>query len=623
MREKKAKKRMTQTQNQQEITRSYPAIDTYAVIGNLHTVALIGKNGSLDWCCLPRFDSPSVFGVLLDAQKGGFFRIAPLDEHQHIAQKHWYLPETNVLVTRFLTQDGVGELTDFMPIKQLDTPDYAHAILRSVTVVSGTLTFALQCQPACDFARARQQLTLREHGALFESDHLNLALSSSLSLQEDGQGGVLAHFTLQEGQSASFQLESSRHATSVPAPLNESRYQEVLGETVHFWRNWLARCQYQGRWREMVQRSALILKLLTYAPTGAMVAAPTTSLPEAIGGDRNWDYRYTWLRDASFSMRSLLTLGFTEEADAFFRWLEDRCHEVEANGSLQPLYTLDGKRHLPEVNLDHLQGYRNSAPVRIGNEASAQEQLDVYGEVMDAIYRYNCHRPISYHLWQKVVHLLDWLLAHWQLPDAGFWEVRGTPRHYVDSRVMSWIAFDRALRLARDRGLPTPLEKWTRASAEIYRQVMEQGWNPHAGSFVQAYENEALDASALLMILRDFASPLDPLMLKTLERIQRELGCGALVHRYSLEHAREDGLGKVEGTFNACSFWLAEALARAGRVGDARSHLEKLLSYSNEVGLYSEKLGPTGEALGNFPQALTHLALIRACSAVDRALNEA
>ena len=601
--------------------KEYVPIGDYGVIGDLHTVALVGKNGSIDWCCLPRFDSPSVFAAILDANKGGFFRLCPSDTHQHIARKQIYIPETNVLVTRFLTADGIGEITDFMPIKQPGTDGEEHTIIRSVTVVSGSLSFEMTCRPAFNYARDTSTITLLEHGASLHSQSSTLILSSPISLQEDAQGGVQATFTVHAGQPIHFVLKRVKESRHEQPLLTDDQYQKLLQETIHYWRNWLSQCTYRGRWREMVQRSALALKLLIYAPTGAIVAAPTTSLPEDLGGDRNWDYRYTWLRDASFSLYSLLALGFTEEAEAFMRWLNARCHERKDSDALQPMYGIDGSHELKELTLDHLEGYRKSVPVHISNGAYTQMQLDVYGEVMDAIYLSNRHTAISYQLWEDIIRLLDWLTKHWQEPDAGLWEVRGDPKHYVDSRMMSWVAFDRALRLARHQGFPATMEEWTKTSAQIYRQVMEQGWSEQEQSFVQRYGSNALDASALLMVTTRFTSPTDLHMLSTIERIQRELEVGALVHRYSPEEAEQDGLGSVEGTFNACSFWLAEVLARAGRVDEARLFLEKILSYSNEVGLYSEKLSSTGEALGNYPQALTHLALISACDTIDRALD--
>ncbi|MBV9614196.1 MAG: glycoside hydrolase family 15 protein, partial [Ktedonobacteraceae bacterium] len=532
-----------------------------------------------------------------------------------------YLPETNILISRFLTVDGVGELTDFMPIKRSGSAKHQHHILRSVSVVRGTLSFEIICKPAFNYARDPHTVTLSSHGAIFHSSSLCLALISSVPLEQDDQGAVRATFTLHQGQSARFLLESAENSDIVARDDSHAHYQQSFNETRHYWQGWLAQCQYKGRWREMVERSALVLKLLTYAPTGAIVAAATTSLPETLGGPRNWDYRYTWLRDAAFSLYSLLTLGFTQEAEAFMGWLDARCHELGEHGTLQPMYTIHGGHDLTEITLDHLEGYQQSRPVRIGNGAYKQNQLDIYGELMDAIYIYNKYDAISYDLWQNLRRLLEWLNNHWQDPDEGIWEVRGGPRHFVHSRLMSWVAFDRALRLTRHRGLPAPMANWMQTSATIYEEIMHKGWNEKVKSFVQYYGSDAVDASALLMVITQFAGATDPRILSTIERIRKELSSDSLVSRYNPKTAADDGLGSLEGTFSPCSFWMAEALARAGKLEDARLMLEKMLTYSNHVGLYAEEIGPTGEALGNFPQAFTHLALITACTNIDAALN--
>ncbi|HLI07393.1 MAG TPA: glycoside hydrolase family 15 protein [Ktedonobacteraceae bacterium] len=600
----------------------YLPIDDYAVIGDLHTVALVGKNGSIDWCCIPRFDSPSVFGAILDAEKGGFFRISP-PETPGMGYKQLYLPETNILITRFLTVDGVGEITDFMPIKQVDSTHLQHHIIRMVKVVRGTLSFEMTCRPAFNYAQDAHETYVANEGAIFSSQNLCLGLSSTVPVEEDGKGGVRATFTLHTHQEAYFVLESAKTGDISPSHIYPARVHEAFQETVRYWRVWLAQCTYRGRWRETVQRSALVLKLLTYAPTGAIVAAPTTSLPETIGGSRNWDYRYTWLRDSSFTLYSLLTLGFTEEARAFMSFLDARCHELKENGTLQPMYGIDGEHELTEYTLPNLSGYRNSRPVRVGNAAYKQLQLDIYGELMDAVYIYNRYDTISYDLWQNLRRLLSWLNVHWQEPDEGIWEVRGGPRHFVHSRLMSWVAFDRALRLARHRGLPAPMSEWMETSAQIYEQIMDKGWDPKVRSFVQYYGTTAVDASSLLMVLTNFAGATDPRIVSTLDRIQRELTTDSLVHRYNPQKAANDGLGSVEGTFSACSFWFAEALARAGRLDEARLMLEKMLTYSNHVGLYAEEIGLTGEALGNYPQAFTHLSLITACYNIDQILSKA
>lgn len=613
---------MDQSKNQASSERAYLPIEDYAVIGDLHTVALVGMNGSIDWCCLPRFDSPSVFGALLDVQKGGFFRIAPTNV-EHARYRQLYIPETNVLISRFLTVDGVGEIIDFMPIKKVGSAEHAHYLIRSVSVVRGTLPFELVCRPAFNYARDTHTVHISDGGATFLSQSFCLGLTSNVPLEEDGQGGVRAQFTLHEGQTIHFMLESAKGADLQPGHLTDREYRAAAEETIRFWRRWLAQCQYKGRWREMVQRSALVLKLLTYAPSGAIVAAPTTSLPETLGGSRNWDYRYSWLRDSAFTLYSLLILGFSQEAEAFMGWLNARCHELKENGSLQPMYTIDGKHDLQEVTLDHLEGYRQSAPVRIGNGAYKQQQLDIYGELMDAVYIYNRYDAISYDLWINLRRLLGWLSEHWQEPDEGIWEVRGGQKHFVHSRLMSWIAFDRALRLVRHRGLPAPMGDWMRLSAQIYEEIMDKGWHKAKKSFVQYYGSDAIDASALLMVLTKFAGPTDPRILSTIDRIQIELTNDSLVSRYNPKTAADDGLGSIEGTFSPCSFWMAESLARAGRVDEGRLMLEKMLTYSNHVGLYAEEIGPTGEALGNYPQAFTHLSLITACYNIDQALNNA
>ena len=599
---------------------SYLPIEDYAVIGDLHTVALVGKNGSIDWCCLPRFDSPSVFGALLDVEKGGFFRLSPTDMHD-VTLKQLYFPGTNVLLTRFLSVDSVGEVTDFMPIKQVGTAKELHQIIRSVGVVHGSMSFTLVCRPAFNYARDTHSVQLSQEGAVFRDQGFSLELASPVSLELDQKGGVQATFTLHAGQAVHFLLKSSQEAEQTPQKLTEEQYQAAFHDTLHYWHIWLAQSTYQGRWREMVQRSALVLKLLTYAPTGAIVAAPTTSLPENIGGTRNWDYRYTWLRDSSFTLYSLLTLGFTQEAEAFMGWLEARCHETKDNGSLQPMYGIDGKRELTEITLDNLEGYRKSGPVRIGNAAYKQKQLDIYGEVMDAIHIYNHYDAISYDLWEDVLRLLDWLRNNWQEPDEGIWEVRGGAKPFLHSRLMSWVAFDRAIRVVRARGWPAPEEAWRQKRTTIYQQIMTKGWNPRVHSFVQYYGSDTVDASALLLMITNFTGTKEPRMLSTIDRIQKELASGALVRRYNPKTAANDGFTSQEGTFGACSFWLIENLALAGRLDEARLLLEKLLSYSNHVGLYAEEISPTGEALGNFPQAFTHLALITACYHLDQALS--
>jgi GH15 family glucan-1,4-alpha-glucosidase len=604
----------------------YLPISDYAIIGDLHTVALIGKNGSIDWYCCPRIDSPSIFGSLLDANKGGFFRVHASDASSEYHQL--YYPDTNVLLTRFATPDGYAELTDFMPIKGRKTDEFEHALIRSVNVIYGSLEIVMTCRPAFNYARDSHRVEISSEGALFCSDGLSLALTSPVPLQEDGQGGVTATFTLHNGESAHFLLKAMDEDDRFPQGLSDERYQPAFQRTLRYWYEWIAQCTYQGRWREMIHRSALTLKLLTYAPSGAVVAAATTSLPEALGGVRNWDYRFVWLRDAAFTLYSLLNLGFFREASAFMDWLNDRCHELKPGGMLQPLYGVNGEQILTEVTLDHLEGYCGSRPVRIGNGAYTQKQLDIYGEVMDAIYIYNRYDAISYDLWQNLQRLLNWLNEHWQERDEGIWEVRGGQQHFVHSRLMSWVAFDRALRIAQNWGWPAPRTTWEATRTAIYEEIMARGWNYTKRSFVQCYGGDVVDASVLLMVLTKFVGPREPRMLATIERIKRELSLGPSILRYDPRAAADDGLeGGIEGAFSACGFWFVESLARMGPLAgpqnlvDARIRLEKLLTLGNHVGLYAEEISTTGQALGNFPQAFTHLALISACLALDSALD--
>jgi GH15 family glucan-1,4-alpha-glucosidase len=599
----------------------YAPIEDHGVIGDLHTVALVATDGTIDWYCPERFDAPSVFGSILDADKAGRFRIAPEDDAGNV--KQLYLPDTNVLITRFLTPHGVGEVQDFMPIHEEASSGDPQRIIRRVLCVRGSMAFRLDCEPAFDYARAGHELRMGIGGAVFATPDVALALGSPVPLTADG-GSVHAVFTLHAGDVRTFCLSVVPIDTVETAPLPDDEAQRLFDTTVRFWRGWLSTCTYRGRWRETVRRSVLGLKLLTYKPTGAIVAAPTASLPEGIGGVRNWDYRYTWIRDSAFTLYAFLRLGFTREAEAFMGFLRERAFELaDTEGPpLQIMYGIDGRHHLEEVELTHLDGYAGSRPVRIGNGAAGQIQLDIYGELIDAIYLYNKFgSPISYDLWLVVVKLLDYLARNWRTKDEGIWEVRGGRQEFTYSRLMSWVAFERAIRMARQRGLPCPLVEWIAIRDEIFAEIMTRGWNEEKGAFVQTLDGEALDASNLLMPLVRFIAPSDPRMLSTLDAIGRELVSDSLVYRYAIDHAASDGLEGEEGTFSICSFWWVEALARAGRLEEARLTFEKMLTYANHLGLYSEEIGPSGEALGNFPQAFTHLSMISAAVYLDRALD--
>ncbi len=595
----------------------YLPIEQHGIIGDLHTVALVGTDGTIDWYCPERFDSPSVFAAILDAEKGGYYRIAPADNSH--TTKQLYFPDTNVLITRFLTPHGVGEVQDFMAIHR--DPAHRRRLARRVICVRGEMPFVLECEPRFDYARAEHETIITELGAVFRSADLALMLESKVPMERTEQG-VRAAYTLHAGDSCTFLLEVC-HRDQQPGMIDEEEAGEAFNRTVRYWRGWLANSTYRGRWREMVHRSALTLKLLTYRPTGALVAAPTTSLPEGIGGQRNWDYRYTWIRDAAFSLYGLLRLGFTEEAEAFMGWLSDRYRESagRGDGPLQIMYCIDGRPDMEEQVLDHLEGYRGSSPVRVGNGAATQLQLDTYGELIDSVYLYNKYgQPISYDDWSALVGIVEWICDNWDRPDEGIWEVRGGRQNFTYSRMMCWVAIERAIRMARQRGLPADLNRWRDQRDAITQQIMERGWRPQRNAFVQHYDTDVLDASVLLMPLTKFIAPRDPRWLSTLDAVGEELVSDSLVYRYNIE-ASPDGLEGEEGTFSICTFWYVEAMARAGHLDEARLAFEKMLTYANHVGLYSEEIGPSGEALGNFPQAFTHLALISAAVNLDAQLG--
>jgi GH15 family glucan-1,4-alpha-glucosidase len=595
---------------------SYLPIEDHGVIGDLHTAALVGTNGTIDWLCLPTFDSPSVFCSILDDEKGGHFSLRPMN---YTRTQQLYLPDTNVLLTRFLSPDGVAEVMDFMPV--LGTSREHHRLVRGARVVRGSMDFEVECRPAFDYARQEHEVSVEQTGAIFRGRDISLGLATDVPLREGPGGSARARFALKEGVGISFVLAELGDGEVPGEALSQGGFNEALARTMEYWRRWISGCTYNGRWREIIRRSALVLKLMVYDPTGALVAAPTMGLPEWIGGERNWDYRYTWLRDAAFTLYALISIGFDEEAQNFMGWLRDRIQE-DTDGLLQPLYGIDGRARIHEEELSHLAGYKNSRPVRLGNAAYGQLQLDLYGAMLDAAYLYNKHgAPLDYDLWQNLRRVLDWLTENWRQPDEGIWEVRGGPKHFVSSKLLSWVALERAVRISRQRGLPADEGRLVEVRDEIYEEIMAKGWSPERKSFVQHYGSDALDASLLLMPLMKFVGPTDPRWLATLDRIQEELAYDNLVHRYDVRRAAPDGLEEPEGSFNMCSFWLVECLTQAGRLDEARLALEKMFSYANHLGLYSEEIGPSGEALGNFPQAFTHLGLISAAIHLDRALG--
>ncbi|HEV3475881.1 MAG TPA: glycoside hydrolase family 15 protein, partial [Rubrobacteraceae bacterium] len=556
----------------------YLPIEDHGIVGDLHTAALVGTDGTIDWLCLPTFDSPSVFCSILDDEKGGSFRLRPVE---YVHSHQLYLPDTNVLITRFFSSEGMAETLDFMPI--LSRRGERHRLVRNVRIVRGRMTFDVECRPAFDYAREGHSVFVGKLGAVFVSDgsyHPTLRLSTEVPLEKRIDGGAGARFTLGAGERTTFVLAEIEEGEEPAEALSDWDFDALLRGTLEYWRRWVARSTYEGRWREEVHRSALALKLMVYDPTGALVAAPTMGLPERIGGERNWDYRYTWLRDASFTLYALISIGFDEEAGNFMGWLRDRCAS-DKDGLLQPLYGIDGRAHIEETELDHLSGYMNSRPVRLGNAAYRQVQLDLYGAILDAAYLYNKHgTPLDYDLWMSLRRILDWLSANWREPDEGIWEVRGGKRQFVNSKLMSWVALERAGRVTRRRGLPAGNGEWIAERDRIYEEIMEKGWNPQKGSFVQHYGSDAIDASLLLMPLMKFVGPTDPRWLATLDRIQRELAHDVLVDRYRQDDAAPDGMSGEEGSFSICSFWLVECLTRAGRLEEARLALEKMFSYA-------------------------------------------
>jgi GH15 family glucan-1,4-alpha-glucosidase len=595
----------------------YLPVSEHGLIGDLHCVALVGTNGTIDWHCCPSFDAPSVFGSLLDADRGGSFALAP---EAPAKTRQYYLPDTNVLITRFFARDGVSEIQDFMPVGG-PAEEQRHRVIRRVLCVRGAMSFRARIAPRFNYGTDPHALTETEAGLIFTASSLTVCLTATVPVEHDDRD-VTAEFSLTEGESAVFALDEASGGAE-PRPCSAEEAWELGEATTEFWRRWLSASRYRGRWREIVHRSALTLKLLTYAPTGAIVAAPTTSLPEQIGGERNWDYRYVWIRDAAFCIYALLRLGFTSEADAFMRFILELAPmgEGSASGQMQVMYGIDGRTELPERELRHLAGYLGSRPVRVGNGAAKQLQLDIYGELMDSVYLYDrWHQPISSAQWDAITVGAEWLCDHWDQPDEGIWETRGGPKKFLYSQLMCWVAMERAVRLAMRRGLPANLERWQTVRDAIYRRIMDRGWSPELKAFTQYEGGTVLDAAVLMMPLVKFISPTDPKWLSTLDALTASLVSDSLVYRYDPQ-ASPDGVRGEEGTFSVCSFWYVEALTRAGRLDEARLAFEKMLTYANHVGLYAEQISRAGEQQGNFPQALTHLALISAAYNLDRALG--
>jgi GH15 family glucan-1,4-alpha-glucosidase len=594
--------------------KEYQPIENYGVIGDLETVALVGMDASIDFMCFPHFDSPTIFAALLDADKGGHFQIAPLLDHHKC--KQIYLPDSAILLSRFLSDDGIAEISDFMPLAERSD---GQNLVRRAKTVRGEVRFRMRCAPRFDYGRAKHRIERSGNDVLFISEGAEqtaLRLRGEVPMRVEGDDAV-AEFTCESEKSAGFVLENASDGEKSSRP----RYiANAFKETLNFWQNWMAKSRYKGRWREMVNRSALTLKLLTSRRHGSIVAAPTFGLPEEVGGARNWDYRFTWIRDASFSIYALMRLGYTDEATAFMRWIEERCRELEPGTPLNIMYRIDGSHEMEETILHDFDGYKGSRPVRIGNSAHRQLQLDVFGELLDAVYIYDSLEPISYDFWCNLVRLVDWVTENWCRPDEGIWEVRGGRHEFLYSRLMCWVAIDRGVRLARKRSFPAPLDRWAAVRDTIFRDIYENFWNAKRETFVQYKGADAVDAATLLMPIVKFIGSNDPRWRSTLKEINKRLVEDSLVYRYSQYEAANDGLPGREGTFSMCSFWNVECLARAGDLKQARFYFDKALGYANHLGLYSEELGLRGEQLGNFPQALTHMSLISAAHYLDESL---
>jgi GH15 family glucan-1,4-alpha-glucosidase len=575
----------------------YPTISDHGLIGDLQTAALVSTDGTVDFFCCPRFDSASVFASLLGADRGGYFKVSP--ERDGSVTRQLYFPDTAMLITRFMTPDGVGEIVDFMPVIR-GGPTDRHRLVRQARMARGSMKFRLELEPAFDYGRAEHTVEVTENGALFGSDGMELTLHTSGRRPQSEGGakveqvgrGLRGTFSLREGQTVGVVLESMG---GQPRAVPPEEVELLAADTAAFWKGWLGRSTYAGRWREVVSRSAMTLKLLTYAPTGAPVAAATFGLPEQVGGERNWDYRFTWVRDGSLSVHALAGLGYLDEAAGFGKWLRDRVTESTITGDSDPIkimYRVDGSSDLSEQTMDHFDGWRGSRPVRIGNDAVGQLQLDIYGEALDAIRtgdRYGL--PMAHAGWLELTRIIDWLADHWDQPDEGIWETRGGREDFTYGRSQCWVALDSAIRLAERHGRPANLAKWAAARDQLYRQIMERGWKTRAQAFTQHYGTDVLDSSVLLMPLSGFITATDPMWLSTLDAIDRELVPDSLVYRYN------------PGTEAVLTF-------------------EKMQTYANHLGLYSEEISSTGDQLGNFPQAFTHLSLINAALTRNRELDQ-
>ncbi|TMI14928.1 glycoside hydrolase family 15 protein [Candidatus Bathyarchaeota archaeon] len=588
----------------------YKPISDYGVIGDMHTAALVGLDGSIDWYCAPRFDSPSVFAALLDSQKGGRFQLSPTGK---FTTKQSYGGDTNVLATTFDSQEGRIRLTDFMPcFMEKGELKVFQELHRIVDCLEGDPGLRITFQPRFNYARGNTIIRETRDGCLARNQRHHISLASSVKLLVSDKDLLVNDFRLSRGQKIVFVLKWGNSSPTSAARYETSR---KLSKTLSYWKRWASHVKYQGPYRAHVVRSCLVLKLLQYAPTGAMVAAVTTSLPESIGTLRNWDYRYSWIRDNALSVWALSEAGATREALEYTRWMINvRRHSKER---LQIMMGIGGEREIPEITLDHLEGYRRSSPVRVGNAAYKQLQLDIYGILADSMYY--LHRALGWTTKQAYENLVkysaDQAAAEWEKPDSGIWEMRQA-RSFVESKMWCYVALDRAMKIARELGYDEDWRRWEPVKKKIKSQILANGWSTKKKAFTMVLGEDDLDAANLLMPLVGFLPARDPKMTSTIQRIREELSKGDLVYRYNMDDGQ---LGK-EGAFTVCSFWMVDCLTRLGKLGEAEGLLNQLLKRANHLGLYSEEIDPvTGEALGNFPQAYTHMGLITASIRLEEA----
>jgi GH15 family glucan-1,4-alpha-glucosidase len=579
----------------------YAPIGDYALIGDGRTSALVARDGSIDWLCLPDVDSPSVFAAILDAERGGAFTLRPVEPFDVDRR---YAPGTNVLETTFRTANGSLRLTDAMTLSPPGRLAPMREVVRKVECLSGSMELEWSVDPRFDYARHRGSRTVRDGRAYFMHGVHALTLSVwGVDGVETGRAQLVA------GDRALFSLASAHHRPAVLPGRGDT--EERLAHTLSFWQEWGKRAEYDGPWREAVLRSVLALKLLVFAPSGAIVAAPTTGLPEKIGGPRNWDYRYSWLRDATYTLDALLALGYQDEAHAFSWWLKHASSLTQPR--LEVLYRVNGGNQIPEEELAHLSGYRHSRPVRVGNAAALQVQLDLYGSVLDSIWLHaGSHGDLGAETGKTTAKIVDYVAREWRKPDSGIWESRSEPTHYVQSKVMCWAALDRACKLAESGFIPDRRTQWRAEADAIHAWIEEHGWDEELGAYVRAPQLRELDASILTMPIVEYEAERERLN-STVDAVRERLGNGPLLHRY----LGDDGLPGDEGAFTTCSFWLVDALAHLGRVEEAASLMEELVPLANDVGLFAEEIDPSsGEQLGNFPQGLVHLALINAAVSI-------